>query len=160
MGANSQTLPLAHNMKTAIFHNFTNEPFTGYWDGKKRTFAPGATKLLPAYLAEHYATHLTNKVLIEKGDYTSTSPKKPEQVPAFMELFNKACEYQDDDDEDEVEMPIVNAPKQNKVRTIVDDKPSQIIGSPDNDEDTSDVDEESFEGMNDNDSSASNEEEE
>lgn len=134
------------NMKTAIFHNFTKEPFVGYWDGKKRTFAPGAQKLLPAYLAEHYATHLTNKVLIERGDITSTSPKKPDQVPKFMELFEKACQFQEDDDEeenDDVEMPIQNVRQDKKVRTIVDDKPPQMIGSP-----VDDDDDESFEGLN------------
>ena len=130
-------------MKTAIFKNITDKPFVGHWDGKKRTFLPGAQKLLPAYLAEHYALHLTNSILIEKGHITMTSPKKPEQVPLFMEIFETICIPQDtDDDEDEVEMPVVDAKK--KVKTVVDDKPVQIIGSPDND-----VDDEDFQGLKD-----------
>ena len=131
-------------MKTAIFTNITSEPFVGFWDGKKKTYAPGARKLIPAYLAEHYATHLTNKILIEQGEYTSTSPKKPEDVPKFIELFKKICQPQDDDeDEDEVEMPTRNVPK---VRTSVDSAPPQYIGSPE--EGVSD--DETFEGMNNN----------
>lgn len=142
-------------MKTAIFHNFTSKPFVGHWDGKKRTFAPGAQKLLPAFLAEHYATHLANSVLIENGDYTYTSPKKPDQVPKFMELFEKGCQFQadDDEDEDDVEMPIVSV--RPTVKTIVDNEKPTIIGGPVEGDD----DEESFEGLNKN-SPADNEEQE
>ena len=141
-------------MKTAIFRNFTNKPFVGYWDGKKRTFAPGAEKLLPAFLAEHYATHLANACLIEKGEYTYTSPKKPDQVPQFMELFEKACEFQADDEEedDDVEMPIRNV--RPTVKTIVDNEKPTIIGSPVGEDD----DDESFDGLNK--SQAPNEEQE
>ena len=86
-------------MKTALFVNFTNQEFTGYWNGKGRTYPPGAQEYLPDYLAQHFATHLTNRELlrtdasgslIHKGGDKMTSPKKPQEVPLFMELFNKA----------------------------------------------------------------------
>lgn len=130
-------------METAIFHNISSQPFTGYWDGKKRTFASGSKKLLPLYLAEHFALHLTNKILIEKGDYTSTSPKKPEDVPNFKELFDQICIPQDTDEDDIVEMPVSNIVDRPKVKTIVDNEPPHVIGSPVDDSD----DEESFAGM-------------
>jgi len=79
-------------MSNATFHNFTDKPFTGYWNGKPKTFKPGERMYMPAYLAEHFAKHLTNRVLIEevKGGENYTSPKFPSQVPQFMEVFNKA----------------------------------------------------------------------
>jgi hypothetical protein len=77
-------------MTNATFFNWSDEAFTGYWDGKPKTFAPGAKQLMPAWLAEHFAKHLTNRELLKQGKDTATSPKFPEQVPAFMELFNKA----------------------------------------------------------------------
>lgn len=85
-------------MRQAIFHNFTEKPFTGYWNGKAYTFQPGAKKQMQASIAQHFAKHLTNKILMEKGGEFEnyTSPKKPEQVPAFMELFEKACIMLDD----------------------------------------------------------------
>ena len=79
-------------MTNATFHNFTSEAFVGYWDGKPKTFQPGERVHMPAYLAEHFAKHLTNKELIRKGAKyeTYTSPKNPGQVPEFMDIFRKA----------------------------------------------------------------------
>jgi len=78
-------------MKYATFHNFTSKPFTGYWNGKAYTFQPGAKKMhLNENLARHFAKHLANQVLTESGKETFTSPKRPLDVPEFMEVFNKA----------------------------------------------------------------------
>lgn len=99
-------------MQTAIFKNFSLEPFTGYWDGKPRTFKPGAEILMPDYLARHYAKHLVNRELQRVGKDRCTSPKKPEEVPDFMELFNKAFtldEEVDTPDNDPVDVQIAMA---------------------------------------------------
>lgn len=93
-------------MRTAQFHNFTSKPFTGYWNGKGRTFAPGEKKFMPEYLARHFAKHLSNSVLSELGHDTATSPKFPEQVPKFMEQFNKAFQLQEGEDGDDVDVAI------------------------------------------------------
>lgn len=77
-------------MQNATFHNFSTEAFTGYWNGKPKTFKAGERVYMPAYLAEHFAKHLTNRELIRIGKVAYTSPKNPGQVPQFMELFNKA----------------------------------------------------------------------
>lgn len=91
-------------MKTALFTNFTNEDFTGYWDGKAKVFKAGQSVYMPDYLAEHFAKHLTNRELLKrKNDGTLiipngdkfVSPKRPEQVPVYMELFNKAFTPED-----------------------------------------------------------------
>ena len=86
-------------MKTAFFTNYSSEPFTGYWDGKGRTFQPGETKLMPEYLAYHFAIGLANRELIKLGKERSTSPKFPEQVPDFMEQLNKAYKIDEDPEE-------------------------------------------------------------
>jgi len=95
-------------MKTALFTNFTNETFIGYWDGKAKKFEPGKSVYMPDYLARHFAKHLTNRELLRtdkdgnlliKGGDKMTSPKFPEQAPLFMDLFNKA--YTPDEDEAE-----------------------------------------------------------
>lgn len=158
--------PVNKYMTTALFHNFTDKPFTGYWNGRAKTFKPGAQMMMEAYLAEHYAKHLVNQILIERGDFTSTSPKKPEQVPNFMELFKKACiidESTEDDDESETSTRVLNqrpissdidpqpAPKAKKASTIVEDKEPQIIGPAVEDVDD---DEDTFEGKDDSDTSS------
>jgi len=97
-------------MSNATFHNFSNEAFTGYWNGKSKTFAPGAKVYMPAYLAEHFAKHLANRELIRAGKETYTSPKKPQDVPQFMEVFNKAFIRDDvSDHQNELEAEIASA---------------------------------------------------
>ena len=138
-------------MKQALFFNFTNKPFIGYWDGKPTTFKAGEKKYMEEWRARHFAKHLTNKVLLEQGKENSTSPKFPEQVPDFFNLFNKACIVEEDQNENQDESDLINKqhePSSNlpgksaKVPTIVDDKEPQIIKGPDDDED------ENFEGLN------------
>lgn len=94
-------------MKTALFTNFTDQEFIGWWDGKSKKFAPGQSVYMPDYLAKHFAKHLTNRELlrtdangnlIHKDGDKMTSPKRPQDVPLFMELFNKA--YQPDEEEE------------------------------------------------------------
>ena len=77
-------------MANATFHNFDVKPFTGYWDGKPKTFKAGERVYMQAFLAEHFAKHLTNRYLIENGQEVYTSPKNPGQVPQFMDVFKKA----------------------------------------------------------------------
>lgn len=88
-----------------IFHNFTNKPFTGYWNGRAYTFKPGVKKYYSKGIAEHFAKHLTNEVLTESGRETFTSPKKPNEVPVFMEIFNKALLVEEVPDEDNLDIP-------------------------------------------------------
>lgn len=146
------------NMKTALFTNFSNEDFTGYWDGKGKTFKAGQSMYMPDYLAQHFAKHLTNRELLRlkpdgspvyKDGEKMTSPKKPEQVPLFMELFDKA--YTPDEDEplnhegDSIDASIATANKNREKRNAEKQDPNgpQIILPPEDDED--DGDESSFE---------------
>ena len=127
-----------NKMKKALFHNFTDTPFTGYWDGKAYTFNPGVKKYYPAGIAAHFAKHLTNKVLNEKGLEVYTSPKKPEDTPQFMDIFNKAyipqTEVEGQDDLEiagnEVEGPSMNI--KTKPGKVVDpyDARNNPVGGP------------------------------
>ena len=98
-------------MQTSLFTNFTDQEFIGYWDGKAKKFTPGQSIWMPDYLAKHFAKHLVNKELVrinKNGDliYKNgdkfTSPKFPDQVPLYMELFNKAYQLDDTDKEEEL----------------------------------------------------------
>ena len=94
-------------MKSALFVNFTEEDFTGFWDGRAKKIAAGESMYMPNYLARHFAKHLANRELLRKDDkgkslYPNgdkfTSPKRPGDVPQFMSLFNQA--YKPDEEED------------------------------------------------------------
>lgn len=136
--------------RQALFYNFTDKEFVGYWDGKSKKFAPGAKQYMEEWRARHYAKHLTNKVLLEMGKENSTSPKFPEQVPDFINIFNQACIVEEDQEESQDESDLINRqhePSMNmpekpaKVPTVVDNKEPQIITAPDAD------DEDNFEGL-------------
>jgi len=130
-------------MKQALFYNFTDKEFIGYWDGKAKKFAPGAKQYMEDWRAKHYAKHLANSVLIANGKENSTSPKFPEQMPDFLNLFNKACIVEKDQEEDQDASDLiekqheatVNIPAPKKVPTVVDSKEPQIINTPDSDDD-------------------------
>ena len=151
-------------MKTALFTNFTDKEFVGFWDGKGKKFAPGASLYMPDYLAQHFAKHLVNRELlrtdnngnlIHKDGDKMTSPKKPEEVPVFMELFNKAYTPDDveelGDKKDDVDT-LISAANKNREAKLTKSEPSapekqdptkpQVIIPPYFDED----DEGSFEG--------------
>ena len=120
----------------ALFYNFTNKPFTGDWDGKAKTFKAGAKQYMEAWRAEHCAKHLANQVLLEQGKENSTSPKFPEQVIDFKELFDKACIIEEDQDETQDESDLINrqheTPK-GKTSSPVENKKSKK-DSPDDDD--------------------------
>ena len=132
--------------RTALFHNFSDSEFIGYWNGRGRKFAPGAKVFMPLWQAEHYAKHLANQILLKRGDPKSvaaTSPKEPKDVPLFNELFIKACVLQDDGgmSAEDSAIDLANRPQLVQEKTPLDAKEPQIIG-PDIDEDA----EENFEG--------------
>lgn len=132
-------------MKTAQFTNFTNETFTGYWDGKPKTFKPGESKFMPDYLAKHLAKHLVNRELLRKDEGGNliykdgekfTSPKRPEDVPLYMELFGKAYHSDEEDDEDSTELDDVDVvmESENKNRSTstetIDEEDESFEGEP------------------------------
>lgn len=77
-------------MPTALFYNFSDEDFVGRYGGQNKMFPAGSKTYMPAYLAQHFAKHLTNRELLKEGKDTATSPKAPEDVPEFEEKFKRA----------------------------------------------------------------------
>ena len=140
---------------TALFTNFSSKEFIGYWDGKAKKFAAGQSLYMPDYLAKHFAKHLANRELIEIGLERLTSPKNPEQVPEFMDMFNKAFTPDQSDEFGETKKPdvdtlidVVNKNRQERAEMKVSDPDKQdptqpqVVLSPDFD---GNDDEESFE---------------
>lgn len=137
-------------MKTSLFTNFSTEAFTGYWDGKPKTFAPGQSLYMPDYLASHFAKHLVNRELLKLGFERSTSPKRPADVPEYMDLFNKAVTPDEETDEPASKDPIdVQIAVANKNRDSKKAKPAkakanatqpQVVLSPDFGDDGDDDD--------------------
>lgn len=153
--------------RSAYFTNWTNEPFDGYWNGRKRTFQPGDSVRVPELIARNWATALTNRELVrvkrdedgrmvrEKAEDGSgrmipvyiipdgdkyTSPKFPEQVPIFYDMFVKGFQLTDEpgpnqQPKDELDLYIesANAPLRPEARGIAS-KPVQVVNAPDDDE--------------------------
>jgi len=150
--------------KSALFTNFTNQEFIGWWDGKSRKYPPGKSEWMPDYLAQHFALGLTNQELIRvdkrgnpiyKDGEKFTSPKFPEQVPLFMKLFNQAYKPEESEEEEigdnnnDIESLIDSVNKNKEVDRLKSSKNQdptkpQVIIPPDFDED--DESEESFKG--------------
>ena len=86
-------------IKTALFSNFTDREFIGWWNGKSRKYAPGQSEYMTVELARHFAGHLVNQELMTrdlngslkyKDGEKMLSPKEPTQFPIYIALFNKA----------------------------------------------------------------------
>lgn len=78
-------------MEVKHFINHTDKPFMWTWDKQEYSFAPGESKWLPDYLANHLAKHLTNRVLTEMSDKDQkyvTYVGNPDN-PVYAELFEK-----------------------------------------------------------------------
>lgn len=155
-------------MKTALFTNFTKEAFVGFWNGKGKKFAPGQSLYMQDFLAKHFSKHLANRELLRKDENGNaiypdgekfTSPKKPEEVPQFMELFNQAYtpdemdELGEDKEDIDSLIEVANKNRGKKVEAInmlperettkpkkekQDPTKPQIIDVPDDDDDDED----------------------
>jgi hypothetical protein len=133
-------------MKKAWFINIDVVPFIGYWNGKPKTFKAGEQMLMQEWLARHFAKYLTNKLLLDKNEETSTSPKKPDEVPKFAALFNRCFKLDsatEATDEAYAEAEIINGnanPRKGEPSMNIDPpvrdpkapvKPSPKVDSPD-----------------------------
>jgi len=153
-------------MKSALFTNYSDEAFTGFYNGKGKTVEPGDSWPCPDYIARNFAKKLANRELqrvkrdkdgeivrdsdgrpvrvIRDGE-KYTSPKFPEQVPIFQELFDKAySEEQDEELSQTSDDPMVTAEVSQKRREAaakVEPKPEAPPAEPQGQKDP-----ESFEG--------------
>ncbi len=63
-------------MTSKKFKNFTDKAFTHAYDAVPYTFEPGETIFLEADKAEHFAKHLIDRVLNEKGIPTNVGVER------------------------------------------------------------------------------------
>ena len=61
-----------------FFTNFSGEDFSWKWNSELFKFKAGESKMLPTYLALHFAKHLVDRELIKDSDDTGfyDNPKK------------------------------------------------------------------------------------
>lgn len=58
-------------IKSVIFKNFTDKEFVCSWDSVPYRFAPGKEMYVEEWKAEHFAKHLVDRVMHEKGMITT-----------------------------------------------------------------------------------------
>lgn len=142
--------------KSAIFHNFTTKKFIGYWNGKPKEFLPGQRASMPEGLARHFAKHLTNEILLTSGkpaDENYTSPKFPEQVPRFMEIFSKCFQLENDSEDIDLQVQMLDETKKEPSMNIDVVHPEPVLNEKHDEKDIQmidqpvDDDEEEFEGL-------------
>lgn len=68
-----------NEVRAVLFTNFTNKEFVHTWDNVPYTFPAESTTYLPEYLANHFAKHLVDLVLAERGQ-TADHPDRPELI--------------------------------------------------------------------------------
>ena len=66
----------AMDVTNVLFTNWTKEDFTYTWDKEPYTFKAGESRYLPAYLAEHFASHLTDREMVNKDSVLTPDQKK------------------------------------------------------------------------------------
>ncbi len=81
-----------------LFTNIDEEDYEAMWGGKTKIIQAGKTESFPRFLANHYAKHLINKILIKKGkdfgDSLAREPllakilEQPSQVVSVLENQN------------------------------------------------------------------------
>lgn len=75
-----------HELDQLIVTNPTDQPFTVKWGGRDYTLQPGERKILMRFLAEHFAKHLANAVLMglekkHKDDYIAGGGSERDYIP-------------------------------------------------------------------------------
>jgi len=75
--------------------NFTNidiEDYEGMWGGEVKLIKAGETTQFPAFLADHYAKHLVDKILLRQGvsDYSDVQLRKPLLEKILGNVYKKA----------------------------------------------------------------------
>ena len=60
------------------FTNIDSQDYEGMWGGEKTIIKAGETKPFPRFLANHYAKHLIDKILLRGGgDFSNELLRKP-----------------------------------------------------------------------------------
>ena len=122
--------------RVVIFKNFTTEDLVdACWDGRCRKVRAGQQIEVPFYMAEAFARKLVNRellrtkadgTLVYPGGEAATSPKFPEQVPMFINMFKQAVTELDQDTENDAEVESeIAAQKFNESASQVDNNANE-----------------------------------
>lgn len=94
-------------MSTAVvFTNFSDEPFTGLWDGVQYNFAPGQTMMVEDWKAHHFAKHLVNREM-QKLDKNSMFLQDPRRESLFSKALPGVAPVESED-ESSLETKLLN----------------------------------------------------
>ena len=63
-------------VKSVLFKNFTDKEFVCSWDGTPYRFPAGKEMYVEDWKAEHFAKHLVDRVMHEKGMITSNKHER------------------------------------------------------------------------------------
>lgn len=91
------------------FTNITDKQYTGRFDSRDFHFAPGETKLLPDYLANHFANHLADILLHAEGKQVVDQTRQ-----SILDRILVAQEEQEHASPVEAEVAALNTPMKKK----------------------------------------------
>lgn len=69
---------MAQEVISVVFKNFTDKEFVCSWDGVPYRFPVGKEMYVEDWKADHFAKHLVNRVMNEKGMITSNMVERNE----------------------------------------------------------------------------------
>lgn len=69
---------MANDVKSVVFKNFTDKEFVCSWDAVPYRFPAGKEMYVEDWKAEHFAKHLVNRVMNEKGIITTNKIERDE----------------------------------------------------------------------------------
>lgn len=96
------------------FTNIDDEDYEGMWGGEVKVIKAGETTQFPAFLADHYAKHLVDKILLRQGvsDYSDVQLRKPLLEKILGNVYKKAEQEAVKQNEVQAEPEFVDIPKE------------------------------------------------
>ena len=110
------------------FYNPTDENFVGTWDGEPYDIPAKSTKYFATHIAEHFAKHLVNKILLKQFDELC---KKHDVANKDLLKTCKDCKKRSDKQGSFYEAPerkdllVIILPKDEEKQEAVVSKPSE-----------------------------------
>jgi hypothetical protein len=111
------------------FLNIDSEDFIGYWDSKPYTIKAGETKFYPQFLAEHFAKHLSDKLMQERGMGLRDLAKRSQIVAQILSTAVLPASEPESEEAPEVQVvapkPLTKSKRvaKSKVEKVVEVKP-------------------------------------
>lgn len=119
------------NLEVINFTNIDKESFNGQWAGEITVIKAGETRPFPRFLANHYAKHLANKILIRGGqDWSNVLLREP-LLKQILGEISVSVEKVEIKTESPVEQTKVEEPaKTEKPVETISTEPETFAGAP------------------------------